>query len=312
MALRPLAWLLAAGAAGWGALALTEEPPAPAAAVPADAPPRTPSPVLQMMGLAAPTTTTTATSAPAADTDTGAEARLLDDLVRHREAALPALEAFARTWPARALALYDGLLTRWAALRLHAQAMQALDRAPLAEDMRERLRQQLLERWAETAPDQAARWALNTAGQAARLAPLQDRWLQQDARSATVFATQLPPGALRQALLDEGLSRWTAQDGASARDWLRSMAPLPELDAAIAQHAASDELAREAPAEAMALVARIASPEKRWQAWQTLAAHLHDIDPTQTAHWLAQAPGLTVLEQQRLLDGQRSGPGAVD
>ncbi|MBL8277782.1 MAG: hypothetical protein JNL93_13860 [Pelomonas sp.] len=309
MALRPLAWLLAAGAAGWAALALTEPPP-PAAVVPADAPTPapTPSPVLQMMGLAAPTTTTgttttTATSAPGADA--GAEARLLDDLVRHREAALPALEAFARTWPARALALYDGLLTRWAALRLHAQAMQALDRAPLAEDLRERLRQQLLERWAETAPDQAARWALSTTGQAARLAPLQDRWLQQDARSATVFATQLPPGPLRQALLDEGLSRWTAQDGASARDWLRSMAPLPELDAAIAQHAASDELAREAPAEAMDLVARIASPDKRWQAWQTLAGHLHDIDPALTAHWLARAPGLTVPEQQRLLDGLR-------
>ena len=120
-----------------------------------------------------------------------------------------------------------------------------------------------------------------------------------------MFALQLPPGELRQALLNEGLSRWTAQDGASARDWLRAMAPLPELDTAIAQHAASDELAREAPAEAMDLVARIASPEKRWQAWQTLAGHLQDIDPAQTAHWLARAPGLTAQQQQRLLDGLR-------
>lgn len=302
MALRPLGWLVVAGAAGLGALAVTGPADPPPAAALADEGVPTPSSVLQVMGLAAPTTVADAPPADAAQPD---EARLLGRLVQQREAALPELESVARRWPARALALYEALLTRWSEQRLHAQAMQALARAPLAEATRERLRQQLLDRWADTAPDQAARWALNTTGQAARLAPLQDRWLQQDARSATVFATQLPPGPLRQALLDEGLSRWTAQDGASARDWLRSMAPLPELDAAIAQHAASDELAREAPAEAMDLVARIASPEKRWQAWQTLAGHLHDIDPALTAHWLARAPGLTVPEQQRLLDGLR-------
>jgi len=196
-------------------------------------------------------------------------------------------------------------LDRWMGQREFPQAVLALQRAPLAAETREQLLQQLLARWAEVAPEQAARWALNTPGQADLLAPLHDRWLQQDARSATVFASMLPAGAERQAMLEEGLLRWTAQDGVAARDWLRSYAPQPELDAAIARHAGGDELARYAPHEAMDLVARIATPERRWQAWQALARSLHDIDPEGAASLLAQAPGLLPAERARLLDELR-------
>jgi hypothetical protein len=302
MATRPLAWLLAAGAAGLGALALHEPAPPTTAVVLADGARPAPSPVLQMIGLAAPTT---GAAAPEAEPAPGSTARLLDRLDRLREAALPELEAFCRRWPGHAPALYQALADRWAAQRLHALALQALSRAPLAEDLRARLRQQLLEHWAETAPDQAARWALSTPGQAERLGPLQDRWLHQDARAATMFAAQLPAGEQRRALLDEGLSRWLAQDGPGARDWLRAMAPAPELDATLARHGASDELARESPAEALDLVARISAPERRAAAWQALAGHLHDIDPAQAAAWLARAPGLSADERQRLLGGLR-------
>ncbi|MFG6414149.1 hypothetical protein ACG02S_09590 [Roseateles sp. DC23W] len=259
---RPLAWLLAA-AAGLGALATGSVPDAPAP----QAPPldlRTPSPVLQMMGLAAPT---------AAD------------------APPPALD--------------EQRLTGWSDPRQHADAVLALQRAPMDAETREQQLQQVLARWAETAPEQAARWALTTPGQGALLAPLHDRWLQHDARSATVFARSLPAGEQRQALLDESLARWTAQDGQSARDWLRSYAPQPELDEAIARHASADELARHSPAEAMDLVARIAAPERRWQAWQALARNLHDIAPEQAAALLAQAPGLWPQERARLLEGLR-------
>lgn len=265
MASRPLAWLLAA-AAGIGALAMVSAPDAPApAAAPADM--RTPSPVLQMIGLAAPT---------AAHAD-----------------ALPALDAQR--------------LARWTDQRQHAEAVLAVQRAPLDAETREQQLQQVLARWAEAAPEQAARWALTTPGQAALLAPLHDRWLQQDARSATVFARSLPAGEQRQALLDDGLARWAAQDGQAARDWLRSYAPQPELDEAIARHASADELARHAPAEAMDLVARIASPERRWQAWQALARSLVDVDPGQAATLLSAAPGLWPAERARLLDELRTG-----
>lgn len=259
MTSRPLALLLAA-AVGLGALAIGSAPDAPG---PPAAPPdvRTPSPVLQMMGLAAPT---------AADA-----------------VAAPALD--------------ERVLAGWSDQRQHAEAVLALQRAPLDAETREQQLQQVLARWAETAPEQAARWALTTPGQAALLAPLHDRWLQHDARSATVFARSLPAGEQRQALLDEGLARWTAQDGQAARDWLRSYAPQPELDEAIARHASADELARHAPAEAMDLVARIAAPERRWQAWQALARNLHDIDPDQVAMLLSRAPGLWPEERQRLL-----------
>jgi hypothetical protein len=351
---RPLAWLLAAMAAGLGALALgPAAPPAPAPV--ADAPAAAPTPVLQMIGLAAPTT---GEAGPGLRADiealalrwrelpgglgsgSAAEralwqhslARLqpwLDDqpqalwlalprlgqpapalgqalvgalLSRDAHAGLPQLEALAGLWPDRATPLYESLLDRWAGQRQYPQAAQALARAPLDAEAKERLQQVLLARWAETAPDQAARWALATPGQAALLAPLHDRWLQQDARSATVFASTLPRGENRQALLEEGLSRWTAQDGPGARDWLRSMAPLAELDEAIARHASADELARQSPLEAMDLVARIATPERRWQAWQALARNLHDIDPGQVAPLLARAPGLYPAERARLLN----------
>lgn len=263
---RRLALLLTA-AAGLGALALGRPPVEPAPAAPRAAP----SVVLQMIGLAAPTVDAGATGA------TG-------------DAPTPDAPP----------------LDRWLAQRDFAQAVLALQHAPLDAGTRERLLQQLLARWAEAAPEQAARWALATPGQAHLLAPLHDRWLQQDARSATVFARMLPAGAQRQALLDEGLLRWTAQDGPAARDWLRSYAPQPELDEAIARHAVTDELARHAPFEAMDLVARIATPERRWQAWQALAQSLHDIDPVRVAPLLAQAPGLLPAERIRLLDGLRA------
>ncbi|MDR7335142.1 hypothetical protein [Roseateles asaccharophilus] len=257
-----LAWLLAA--AGLGAWILgrppAEPPPASVAAA-------APSPVLKMMGLAAPI------------------------------AGLPEEVADA-TAP-------DEPRPDWMDLRDYPLAVLALQRAPLDAETRQQRLQTLLARWAEAAPEQAARWARDTPGQAALLAPLHDRWLQHDARSATVFARSLPAGPQRQALLDESLSRWTAQDGPAARDWLRSYAPLAELDTAIAHHASADELARHAPHEAMDLVTRIADPERRWRAWQALARNLHDIDPDRAAVLLSQAPGLWPAERERLFDELR-------
>ncbi|MDR7297187.1 hypothetical protein J2X16_002534 [Pelomonas aquatica] len=358
MGSRPLAWLMAAAAAaGLGALALGPAAP-PAAAPAADAPAAAPTPVLQMIGLAAPTAGEASPDLRAdiealagrwralpGELGSGSAAEralwqhslarlqpwlerqpqalwlalprlgepaaalgqaLVSALLSHdTDATVPQLEALAGLWPERATPLYEALLHRWADQRQHPRAVQALARAPLDAPTKERLQQALLARWAEAAPEQAARWALATPGQAALLAPLHDRWLQQDARSATVFASTLPRGQSRQALLDEGLSRWTAQDGPGARDWLRSMAPLAELDAAIARYASADELARHAPLEAMDLVARIATPERRWQAWQALARNLHDIDPGQVEPLLARAPGLYPAERARLLDELR-------
>jgi len=296
MDLRPLAWLLALGA-GAAALALGLAPKPIVAPAAADAQAR--HLPLPPTSVAVPLPARAVAPDPADGVDT--QGLLRELLGRDAQAALPRLEALAAQWPDRALPLYEQLLGRWAELRLHALAVQALARAPLQAEARAELLQRLLARWAATAPDQATRWALNTPGQAALLAPLQDRWLQQDARSATVFASTLPPGENRQALLSESLSRWTAQDGPGARDWLRSQAPLAELDDAIARHASSDELARQAPIEAMDLVARIASPERRWQAWQALAESLRDIDADQARALLSQAPGLGPADRARLI-----------
>lgn len=259
---RPLAGLVAVAATGLAALALAPPSTAPAPLAPPPAAP--PTPVLQMMGLAAPT----ATGPAAADAPLPDEPALLQQALERRE---------------------------------FAAAVLALQRASLDGATQARLLDTLLARWAEVAPEQAARWALQTPGQGALLAPLHDRWLQHDARAATVFASTLPPGGQRQALLDEALGRWTAQDGTSARDWLRSYAPRADLDEALARHAAGDELARQAPTEAMDLVARIASPERRWDAWQALARQLHEIDAGRAAALLAQAPGLRADERARLV-----------
>jgi len=302
MGTRPLACLLAA-AGGLAALALAlpgaEPPPADAtaAAAPADGSPAHHVALRPALALVAAGSTDHHTLDGPIDPATLAQHLLGPD----PESALPQLEALARTAPHQALPLYEQLLARWASLRQFPQALLALSSAPLGDDLREPLRQQLIARWAEAAPDQATRWALSIPGQADLLAPLQDRWLQQDARSATMFASTLPPGEQRQALLGESLSRWTAQDGLAARDWLRSQGPRPELDDAIARYAAGDELARNAPFEAMDLVARIATPERRWQAWQALAQSLHDIDPEHVAPLLAQAPGLSAADRTRLL-----------
>jgi hypothetical protein len=298
-ALRPLAWGLVAAGVGLAALALQ---PAPVPTEPA-APAAPEAAALRLhVFKPAPVAAPQAATAAPADPALGLPA-LREQLARDPAAALPALEALAARRPELALPLYEQLLAHWAQRRQHPLAVQALARAPLDADTRERLLQPLLAHWAETAPDQAARWAQATPGQAGLLAPLHDRWLQQDARSATVFASTLPTGEARGALLTEGWSRWAAQDGPAARDWLRSQGPQPALDEALARHASSDELARHAPHDAMDLVARIADPERRRQAWQALAQSLHDIDATQVAPLLARAPGLWPAEQAQLLAG---------
>ncbi|MFG6442312.1 hypothetical protein [Roseateles sp. LKC17W] len=296
-ALRPLAWGLVATGTALAALVLR---PAPAPTVPA-AEAAAAAPLLHVFKPAPAAAPLAATAAPAAP-DLGLPA-LREQLARDPAAALPALEALAARQPALALPLYEQLLAHWAQRRQHPLAVQALARAPLDADTRERLLQPLLAHWAETAPDQAARWAQATPGQAGLLAPLHDRWLQQDARTATVFASMLPAGEARGALLADGWARWAAQDGPAARDWLRSQGPQPALDEALARHASGDELARHAPLEALDLVARIADPDRRRQAWQALAQSLHDIDPAQVAPLLARAPGLWPAEQAQLLAG---------
>jgi len=302
MKARPLPWLVAAGglvALGFLALPGAEPPAAPAAA--ADAPTAPPVPPRTALALVA-----AASTDPHAITTPLSPAELLQHLLGpDPESVLPQLEALARSAPAEALPLYEQLLAHWASLRQFPQALLALSRAPLDDDTRSTLRQQLLARWAEAAPDQATRWAQNMPGQAEWLAPLQDRWLQQDARSATIFASTLPPGEQRQALLNESLSRWTAQDGQAARDWLRSQGSRAELDEAIARHATGDEIGRYAPFDAMDLIGRMAVPERRWQAWQALAQTLQDIDHDRAVSLLNQAPGLTPAERARLIEELR-------
>lgn len=302
MSARPLRWTMAAGGLAALAYLALPEREAPPTAGPvhggATAPRVTAQPGLALV--AAGSTAPSTLDAPLAP----------DALLQHLlgpapEAALPQLEALARRSPGEALPLYERLLSRWASQRQYPQAMLALSTAPLDDDTLHTLRQRLIDSWAEAAPDQATRWAQNMPGQAEWLAPLQDRWLQQDARSATIFASTLPPGEQRQALLNESLSRWTAQDGQAARDWLRSQGSRAELDEAIARHATGDEIGRYAPFDAMDLIGRMAVPERRWQAWQALAQTLQDIDHDRAVSLLSQAPGLTPAERARLIEELR-------
>lgn len=163
--------------------------------------------------------------------------------------------------------------------------LKGLDEGSLPAALRESWTTATLARWTEFAPAQAATWAASRAGSSSGagsadlLAAVNDRWAHQDARSATVFASTLKTAA-GQALLTESLSRWLAVDGTAARGWIRAQGASESLDAAIAAHATQDELARQAPQEAIDLVRRIADPVRRNLAQWTLARTLRDIDAT--------------------------------
>ena len=220
-------------------------------------------------------------------------------------AALRHAAAQARALPGQAESIYAALLEPFAQRREHALLLEALALAPLAEDARERLRQEAAARWAETDPAGAATWARQTRHAAAPLLPvIHDRWIHHDARSATAFASSLP-GAQREELLREAVSRWLALDGAAAREWLRSQGPQPALEATVALHASSDELLRHQPDEALALAQRISDPALRWQTLVTMARHLDDIDPA-LADQLPNRLALGPDERARLLAEARA------
>lgn len=220
-------------------------------------------------------------------------------------AALRHAAAQARERPALAESIYAALLEPFAQRREHALLLEALALAPLAEDARERLRQEAAARWAETDPAGAATWARQTRPGAAPLLPvIHDRWINQDARSATAFASSLT-GPHGEELLREAVSRWLALDGAAAREWLRSQGPLAGLDPTLALHASSDELLRHEPDEALALAQRIGDPALRWQTLVAMARHLDDIDPLLTDQMPTRLP-LMPDERARLLAEARA------
>jgi len=233
------------------------------------------------------------------------DADLVTVLPTDPAAALRHAAALARARPAQAESIYAALLEPFAQRREHALLLEALALAPLAEDARERLRREAAARWAETDPAGAATWARQTPPGAAPLLPvIHDRWINQDARSATAFASSLP-GAEREELLREAVSRWLALDGAAAREWLRSQGPQAGLDPTVAQHASSDELLRHRPDEALALAQRISDPALRWQTLVTMARHLDDIDPALTDQLPNRLP-LMPDERERLLAEARA------
>jgi hypothetical protein len=233
------------------------------------------------------------------------DADLVTVLPTDPAAALRHAAALARAQPGQAESIYAALLEPFAQRREHALLLEALALAPLAEDARERLRQEAAARWAETDPAGAATWARQTPPGAAPLLPvIHDRWINQDARSATAFASSLP-GAEREEMLRESVSRWLALDGAAAREWLRSQGPQAGLDPTLAQHASSDELLRHRPDEALALAQRISDPALRWQTLVTMARHLDDIDPALTDQFPNRLP-LMPDERERLLAEARA------
>ncbi|MBB3192959.1 hypothetical protein [Roseateles terrae] len=228
--------------------------------------------------------------------------------------------AWAARRPAWAQALVEPLLEPLWQRRMFEGMLQGLDETPgLEASLRGAWTDATVARWTDIAPTQAALWAAKrmaasaaagaeaAAGESAAaesgsgpsdgtrpaaggthlLAVVNDRWANQDARSATVFASTLPP-AIGRPLLTESLNRWLALDGSAARTWIRSQGASPALDASIAQHATQDELARQSPQEAVDLVHRIADPSLRQQAQWALARTFRDIDPTQEV-WQTQA-----------------------
>lgn len=197
--------------------------------------------------------------------------------------------------PDWAQALVDPLLEPLWQRRMFDVMLQGLDQSPdLEASLNSAWTEATLARWTETAPTQAAAWAADRAaqtglstGSADLLAVVNDRWAHQDARSATVFASTLPP-AIGRPLLTESLNRWLALDGLAARSWIRAQGVNPALDASIAQHATADELARQSPQDAVDLVHRIADPSLRQQAQWALARTFRDIDPARQ-DWQTQA-----------------------
>ncbi|SEL08746.1 hypothetical protein SAMN05216359_105119 [Roseateles sp. YR242] len=249
--------------------------------------------------------------------------------------------------PGWAQALVQPLLEPLWQRREFALVLNGLENAPLTASLRDAWTTATVTKWSEFAPAQAASWAahrgaglaasgaggaggaggsggaggaaassVSGAGNTDLMALVNDRWAHQDPRSATVFASMLTTDTGR-ALLTESLSRWLAMDGSAARAWIRAQGVSVALDAAIAAHATQDELARQAPQEAIDLVHRIADPTRRNQAQWALARTLHDIDASgeqliqQALQGAGSDPDRAATNPLSASDGRDDGRDAV-
>jgi hypothetical protein len=187
-------------------------------------------------------------------------------------------------------------------------------------------------RWAEALPDDPDRFKLNVfrrvATWAAELDPQEagawaarhgqeeygkglyrrvgTRWARHDPAAAMKWLSTLPPGAERDAGVQETYRTWLSRDSAAAKDWLRAAELEPWLEPALALYVKS--IARESPEEALEWSALIGDAERRREATIKIGQHWHRVDPEAARAWLDRS-GLPEKDREWILNPPRGGRG---
>jgi hypothetical protein len=143
-------------------------------------------------------------------------------------------------------------------LVLHSASQWAVDRPQEAIEWARgiddpQLRQRVLSAaaisWAETDPEAAAKFAIQSIPaskpQEDAIVGIIQRWTQTQPEAVAAWVTEFPEGALKETAFEEMVKLWTDKTPDAAGDWLSSLSPGTFRDAGIAAYAT--KIAPESP-----------------------------------------------------------------
>ncbi len=110
------------------------------------------------------------------------------------------------------------------------------------------------------------------------------------------WATNLPPGELRDAALGRIVDQWARYDPRAAEQWMRGIGASPEGVAAMRVELV-DSWARVDPREAVAWVATLPADARAPQLYDAILRRWMQYDRNGAAQWLAQQPPSAALDR---------------
>lgn len=248
---------------------------------------------------------------------------LAGEPTRARASQLSAIfRGYAATNPqgafAQALALEEGarLKNRLLGDVIEAQIQSgSLDVAKMSVDsitdpqLKERLRDNLIDEWAEFDPEAAGAYLESLGeGATARLKEsLVSEWAESDPVAAAAWLSKLDPEDPAVARASAAIIReWTRYDLAASAEWLNSLPDSPELDRAVASYAF--RAAEENPEAAMTWAGSIKDDRRRSWMMERVAGTWKEQDAATFELYLNNTE-LTAEQRDRLENAQSGGRG---
>jgi len=158
--------------------------------------------------------------------------------------------------------------------------------------------------WGTNEPEEASIWATRIHAGTLRdqaLITLSTYWPDVDPASAVLFSAELPDGELRSAELSQAVIRWIASDPVTAQDWLLAADLRQDFDPVVSAIATDSTFAYQEPTFALLWATAISDDSLRIQSESAILRGLGPRAWATTLAYIQSSPNFTPEERSQLL-----------